>query len=452
MSMLFDVARKVGPSPLYLRQQFNIRINVPSDEKNAPLLFHYAKLPTVIVGLAQEYLSDDWLSSIPSSPLLSFLLWNLWLVSSHSLLMGEDQSILNKFQDSLFPCAISAWLFPDYPPSISPPPSDLRRPTAIAPSLSYTINLFSRSVTFTAPPPTPAAILSSCPRSDAVLLRFAQSAAAAANPSFAPSEESVARSERFLASSVANLLQEEPIALIPGLDVLRRPSARFDDDWARLQMTHPGPGHVRTPPVTNDIRPLLAAISGIWEGRMEYPTYGQYMGLRESGTPLISAYESLFITSLPLTARLRVYYCVDESFKLRVPGGRDSILHACLPREEEMNITLTNGGDLRISDRIEGTHARYLLYDPLRDVILMGNTLSPNAGLDAQYIGRLNMTNGLIILLRHGPQLGGELLRGFIHHNQNFVGRWRTTTPPAEADNWEGPFLMGRRSEETIIS
>jgi len=49
------------------------------------------------------------------------------------------------------------------------------------------------------------------------------------------------------------------------------------------------------------------------------------------------------------------------------------------------------------------------------DVILMGNvsppsffiiislqTLSPNAGLDVQYIGRLNMTDGLIILLRNG--------------------------------------------------
>ncbi|KAF8579710.1 hypothetical protein K439DRAFT_369871 [Ramaria rubella] len=434
-----------------------------SDDKNAKLLLDYAELSGFILDLAQKYICHGSLVSeqVSPPPFLFFLLWLLWLISSQSVLLAEEQEIADDIQGRLMPYVISAWRYQDYPPSIMPLSDNYSHPwKGVVSKSSYTTNFFGRRISLRLPLISPAAILSFCPRADACFLRYARGSHA----SNFYSEDAIAWANRLLTASVAGLYprlerNSEPADAPLVDDVFSTPSERFDDDWARLeiQFAHPDPpSPLSSISLTIDLRRLLALISGIWDGRMEYPDYSEYMALRHARNPPLESFNELFISSVPLSCHLQIYYCTRPEDVLRMSGeeDRDGILNAWMPSDEEIEITHAPNEELRIWDRVTKTIASYRLYDShrdlldpseIKDIIIFGTSISPNPGLAAQYIGRVRRSDGLIVMTRDGPQLGRELLRGYIHHGRNFVGRWRTTALPADAHGWEGPVIMARR-------
>ncbi|KIJ25553.1 hypothetical protein M422DRAFT_785529 [Sphaerobolus stellatus SS14] len=425
-----------------------------SDWKNAKLLMGYARLRDFTYRLAISQFGDnDDDSHLQSDALRACLLWVLWMISSNGSLIFEDEPLAIRLQDGVLPYAISAWLFNDYPPLRNPYPSDVgtysESRTTTGSQSFYSIPMFSHLVTFVIPPISPVAILSFCARADACLLRYSHNA----DPSNShPGNESIDRARRVLSSSVAGL-EEFSSHTSSHTDPSYRPSNQFQDDWARLQCTfQTSGGPSETGASAINTRRLITLLSGIWEGRIEHPNYSQYMALRDSQRPSPSAYESLFMTSLPLLFHLTIFYSssAEESLRLNLEG--DGILNAWFPPDYEVEINYMRSGELRIWDRAENKMARYSPFVPelglaedekIDDVIIIGNSTAN----DTRYIGRVRLSDGLIVLLRDPIQTGRELLRGYIHHSDVFVGRWRTAASPADADNWEGPFVLGHRDE-----
>jgi hypothetical protein len=160
--------------------------------------------------------------------------------------------------------------YPDYPPipSSSPNTSSRSSPNNFR-SPYYTMTMFGHEVSFKAPPLSPAAILSFCPRADACLIRWAHRSANSGNPQ---SDKRVENAKHILASSVAGLYTLTDSAEYSLVNHLfNTPSERFDDDWRRLLVSrkvereHTRPDH----PQNTFSSGFLQIISGTWEGRME---------------------------------------------------------------------------------------------------------------------------------------------------------------------------------------
>ncbi|KAF8527258.1 hypothetical protein JB92DRAFT_951286 [Gautieria morchelliformis] len=208
----------------------------------------------------------------------------------------------------------------------------------------YTMTMFAQEVSFKAPPLSPAAILSFCPRADACLVRWAHRSPNSENPQF---DERVETAKRLLASSVAGLdTLPGPAEYSLVNHLFSTPSQRFDDDWLRLLVSRKVEQQHTQPDHPQDIfsSGFLQTISGTWEGRMEYPDYNQYMSLHDSISLDTESYNSLYITSVSLSCHFQVFYCTSSLDLLRMPQDRDSILNAWFPPQTEIEITHTTQG------------------------------------------------------------------------------------------------------------
>lgn len=151
--------------------------------------------------------------------------------------------------------------------------------------------MFGHNVSIKAPPISPAAILTFCPRADACLVRVA-SRTTTHNLDEIQFDARVETAKRLLASSVAGLdstgSADLPDMTDPAAEytlvnqVFTTSSERFDNDWQRLfdSPPHGVDGVTLAPPywdrlhsqnndnIIHGIR-LLNVMSGTWEGRME---------------------------------------------------------------------------------------------------------------------------------------------------------------------------------------
>ncbi|GJJ10702.1 hypothetical protein Clacol_004929 [Clathrus columnatus] len=296
-------------------------------------------------------------------------------------------------------------LFHDYPPGCSIPSSDPVILQNHSMALRYRLKLFSHMMEFNLPKATPAAILAFSSRADAYLLKLNTSTTLP--PGHIIAEEALERARRLVTCSLSRI---------------------SDREWEKLQvdcktLSFSGP--------EIDVCNLLDVAAGVWEGRLEYPNHSQYMALREQSARL-DMYDNLFLTSLPVLCSFKVFYCMKHQEPLRQATEPDAILNAWLPPDSEIDIMIRKDGGLRIYDRILQKHVLYqrycgkeglpgILSEAIGDILIMGTTLSTNIGLDARYFGRVRLSDGLFIIVRDGPQIGREILRGYIHHNTNLV-------------------------------
>ncbi|KAF8816957.1 hypothetical protein BYT27DRAFT_7247846 [Phlegmacium glaucopus] len=207
----------------------------------------------------------------------------------------------------------------------------------------------------------------------------------------------------------------------------------------------------------------LGTLSGPWHGSNILPSLEEYAKWRlDSKLPEASSVQA----RKPLYFVFEEHYCYDPKAIVPQDDPANGMKNAWLP--EDLQLTETQGG-IDFSDSNGTFHTHYETFRhgqsfihqrQLVDIIITGKTddqYSAAWGASSKILGRVRLTDGLIILGKTSHQWGLEtetdqqMLRGYVTSSQNFVGRMKGSTQGTESSSWEGVFSLNKSSQPSQL-
>ncbi|KAG8215335.1 hypothetical protein J3R82DRAFT_8929 [Butyriboletus roseoflavus] len=373
-----------------------------------------------------------------------------WLISSRDRLDQETNEFRKEIMTYLAPFAFAGFRYPCFtsPEDLLNPrnrPAD--QPTEIM------LDYFGEPITLCLPPIAPFAILSYFVRMEYFRLKvppelpLSRQDAADKGILWGPTRDDIDDFNARCVTRVAGGSYGDPF------DGLLK-SRRHDPDWRRSLSSSDAASTQYYIPGT---------FSGRWQGSFIAPYQEDYRSMFYSAEA-----PSPFPTfgRFPLYVQFRELYCYSPSTPLPVAEDEISFFNAFLPlgsqwHEDESGIEFVGPNNSfrthytplwRSRDVSDVPNMRAL------DVIITGITEAPYATAwnGYKYIGRIRLSDGLVVLLREplDPQrvdLGRALFRGYVISSRNFVGRWRHISSAEQPAEWESIFSLckeERRSQE----